>query len=635
MSRFHQILKEYWSYDQFRPLQEEIIISVAQGKDTLGLMPTGGGKSLTFQVPTMAMEGICLVVTPLIALMKDQVDNLKKKGIKATAVYSGMSRQEIITNLENCVFGNYKFLYISPERLSTELFLAKLHYMNVCMLVIDESHCISQWGYDFRPAYLKIADIRSHLPNVPVLALTATATAEVVEDIQDKLLFKHKNVFKKSFERDNVAYIVRKTEDKLFEISNIFSKVPGSGLLYVRSRKRTKEIAIELQRQGIKADFFHAGLNSEEKNSKQNQWKENEIRIMVCTNAFGMGIDKPDVRVVIHYEMPDSIEEYFQEAGRAGRDEEKAYAIVIYSERDSAKLIKRVKDEFPERKFIKEVYEKLAYYLQIAEGSGFQTSHNFDLQMFCTNFKLSFTQVHNALKLLQLAGYIEYNEEVDKQSRLLFTTSRDDLYRYKDFNPQAENLLQIILRLYSGMFAEYISINEGILSTRTGMNRQEIYDTLKMLAAQQIISFIPAKKTPTITYSQNREDIKYMNIPIAVYETRKNKLENRIKSIIEYGASTTTCRSRILLSYFGENKNNDCGQCDVCLKKKHSSLNNYQYNIIANEIRSRIKKTDSPIPVSDFFDKLPFSTEQIITCVRFLADANEIGLENEFILKIK
>ncbi len=627
---FLETLKTYWGYDSFRSLQEDIIASVAEGKDTLGLMPTGGGKSLTFQVPTMQMEGVCVVVTPLIALMKDQVDNLKQRGIKATAVYSGMSREEIIINLENCIFGNYKFLYISPERLSTELFLTKLQYMNVCLLVVDESHCISQWGYDFRPSYLKIADIRKHLPTVPVLALTATATKEVVDDIQEKLLFKTKNAFRKSFERKNIAYIVRETEDKLFEIINILNKIEGTGIIYVRSRKKTQEIALELQRQGFSADFYHAGMTSDQKTTKQNKWKTDECRVMVCTNAFGMGIDKPNVRIVIHYEMPGSLEEYFQEAGRAGRDEQKAYAVALYSENDEKQLTKKVKDEFPERDYIKNLYENLACYFQIAVNSGFQVTRNFNLEEFCTVFKYSFTQAHHALKLLELSGYIEYTEETEKRSRLIFTVTRDDLYKYTNQNKNSENLLRVILRSYTGLFADYAFIDEELLANRTGLTSRQVYEILKALSQQQIIHYIPAKKTPTITYLQNREDLKYISIPQMVYEERKNRISERIKKILEYSKRKEVCRSRLLLEYFGEKKSKDCGQCDVCLAKRKDGLNNYTFNRISEEITEKLG--DSELKINQLINLLSeFSQEKIIRVVRFLADEGKIRITGDLI----
>ncbi|MDR2806337.1 MAG: RecQ family ATP-dependent DNA helicase [Dysgonamonadaceae bacterium] len=568
MNAFHEILKQYWGYDSFRSLQEEIIASVYEKKDTLGLMPTGGGKSLTFQVPTLLMEGICIVITPLIALMKDQVDALRPKGIKVAMIHSGMSHNEILVTLENCIFGDYKFLYVSPERLGSDLFLAKLRDMNVCLIAVDESHCISQWGYDFRPSYLQIADLRDYLPEVPVLALTATATPEVIDDIQEKLQFREKNVFRKSFERKNIAYVIRKTEDKLFEILKILNGIPGSGILYVRSRKRTKEIAVELQKQGIDAEFFHAGLTIDEKNRKQNDWKSGRRRIMVCTNAFGMGIDKPDVRIVIHFELPNSLEEYFQEAGRAGRDEQKAYAVALYSSYDEGRLKRCIKEEFPDKEFIYEVYEKLAYFFEIGMGMGAYTGHNFVIEQFCAVYHYNIAHVHSALKLLDLAGYIEYLEETDKQSKLLFTAHRDDLYHIRGLGASLEYLIQALLRSYTGLFSDYVYISETLLAQRTGLSPHEVYEGLKALSSQNIIHYIAAKKVPTIYYLRDREEIKYLHIPKAVYEERRERLQERIENVIRYGSSQDICRSQMLLNYFGEKDAPPCGQCDVCLAEK-------------------------------------------------------------------
>ncbi|MDR1632383.1 MAG: RecQ family ATP-dependent DNA helicase [Dysgonamonadaceae bacterium] len=628
--KFHDILKEYWGYDEFRSLQEEIITSVYEGKDTLGLMPTGGGKSLTFQVPTLLMEGICLVVTPLIALMKDQVDNLKKRGVKAAYIHSGISRQEILVVLDNCIFGNYKFLYVSPERLTNELFLAKLPYLNVCLLAIDESHCISQWGYDFRPSYLRIADIRNHLPSVPALALTATATPDVIDDIQEKLQFKEKNVFKKSFERENLAYVIRETGEKLYEIIHILSKVQGCSIIYVRSRSRTKEIALELQRQGISADFFHAGLTSDEKIRKQNEWKNGQCRVIVCTNAFGMGIDKPDVRLVIHFELPSSLEEYFQEAGRAGRDGEKAYAIALFNRRDVAQLKKRIKDEFPEREFIKDVYEKLAYFFQIAVNTGIDMGHNFHVDKFCKAYRYNITHVHSALKILDLAGYITYVEDTDKQSKLMFTVDRDELYKFSCFSEAVENLIQVVLRSYTGLFADYVHINETLLAQRTEMNPLQVYDSLKMLSAQHIIHYIPAQKVPTIYYNRNREDIKYLSIPQVVYEQRRNKLANRIERVIEYGSSETQCRSRMLLQYFGEKNAKDCGKCDVCIEKKRREKSDSLMKTLIHEVLILIRNGESR--VEDILASVNYPEKQAVEALRFLSDSGQIVINNSEII---
>jgi ATP-dependent DNA helicase RecQ len=565
---FHAILKQYWGYDAFRPLQEEIIASVCNGKDTLGLMPTGGGKSITFQVPTLAMEGICLVVTPLIALMKDQVDGLRQRGIRATMIHSGMGRSEIETALENCIFGDYKFLYVSPERLSSELFITRLRDMNVCLIAVDESHCISQWGYDFRPSYLRIADLREWLPGVPVLALTATATLEVIEDIQDKLRFGERNVFRKSFERKNIAYVIRITSDPMFEVERILRHVPGSGIVYVRSRNNTEKIAQELQRHGLSADFFHAGLTAKEKMIRQNSWKSGECRVIVCTNAFGMGIDKPDVRFVVHYELPDSLEAYFQEAGRAGRDERKAYAVALYSAVDGGRLKRMVKNEYPEKEFILDVYEKLAYFFEIGMGMGAGTGHDFVIERFCTAYHYNRTQVRSALRILDLAGYIKCLEEADKQSRLMFIVSRDDLYRVRGLDVWQENLMQHLLRSCTGLFSDYVYINELALAEQTGMTEHEVYEGLKMLSAQRIIHYIPARKVPTIYYLCHREERRRLIIPKMVYEDRRKRFEERVAAVIRYGSSSDICRSRMLLHYFGEADTAACGHCDVCLSEK-------------------------------------------------------------------
>lgn len=634
MDVYHKILGKYWGYPAFRPLQEDIIHSVAAGKDTLGLMPTGGGKSITFQVPALAMEGICIVVTPLIALMKDQVDNLRRVGIKATAVYSGMSRQEIITQLENCIFGDYKFLYVSPERLATELFRAKLQAMKVCLLVIDESHCISQWGYDFRPSYLCIADIREVLPGIPVLALTATATPEVVADIQERLHFGEKNVFQKSFLRKNLSYIVRKTEDKQTMLAHILEKVPGTAIVYVRNRKRTKEIAAALAGAGIPADYYHAGLNREEKTRRQNRWKNNECRVIVSTNAFGMGIDKPDVRVVVHLDMPGSLEEYYQEAGRAGRDEQKAYAVVLYGGTDQAKLKKRLSDEFPERAFIGRVYEALGNYFQIAVGYGLDTVHDFALEEFCSVFKFSLLQTHHALKILELAGYIEYTEEVDNASRLFFRATRDELYRYLHQDRQTDEVIQVILRSYTGLFADYVFINEGLIATRSGVSQERVYEILTGLSKFRIVNYIPHKKTPLIIYTRTREELKYLVIPQSAYELRKARSEKRIGKVLEYLNEQRVCRSRLLLGYFGEKEAKDCGCCDVCLAKNDSGLSNRNFNRIREALIELLSKAgdETPPTAEEVAGRLPFPADDCIRVIRFLAEEDEcFALDGELV----
>lgn len=626
MDIFHEILEKYWGYTSFRPLQEKIIHSVYDGKDTLGLMPTGGGKSLTFQVPAMAMEGLCLVVTPLIALMKDQVDNLRQRDIRALAVYSGMSHQEILTTLDNAILGDYKFLYVSPERLGTELFLKKLQNMNICMLVVDESHCISQWGYDFRPSYMNIAKVRTYFPEVPVLALTATATKEVVADIQANLQFRKENVFRKSFERSNIAYIVRNTDDKQGELARILQNVEGTAIVYVRSRVRTKEIATELTKLGLSADFYHAGLSSEDKTRKQNAWKSGECRIIVSTNAFGMGIDKPDVRVVVHIDSPNSLEEYFQEAGRAGRDEKKAYAVLLYNKPDVTKLKKRISDEFPNRDFIKRVYDLLAYFLQVAEGSGLMAAHDFNLAHFCAVYKLPITQTHNALKILELAGYIEYTDETDNRSRLMFTIYRDQLYKY-GFSGDQDAVIQLILRQYTGLFADYVNVDEAYIAAKLGKTRQQIYDTLVSLRQSNVLDYVPHKKTPFIIYLQPRMDSKYVSIPKTIYEIRKERFEKRITSMIDYIERADVCRSRMLLIYFGETAAKDCGQCDVCLAKNETGFSNFKFNQIAEDINKLLNQRNRTVDeVTNFFPE--YKPRDVISVIRYQAGRGFILLRD-------
>ncbi|MDL2303418.1 RecQ family ATP-dependent DNA helicase [Dysgonomonas sp. OttesenSCG-928-D17] len=623
MDIYHEILKRYWGYDQFRPLQEDIIHSVSAGKDTLGLMPTGGGKSLTFQVPAMAMEGLCLVVTPLIALMKDQVDNLRDRNIKALAVYSGMTRQEIITTLENAIFGDFKFLYVSPERLATQLFLSKLKDMNVCLLVVDESHCISQWGYDFRPSYLKIAEVRQFIPDVPVLALTATATPEVIGDIQGQLHFKEKNVFKKSFERKNLSYIVRSTENKPEELTKLLTQVKGSSIIYVRSRQRTKEISDFLVQNGFSSDFYHAGLSSADKTRKQSKWKNNETRIIVCTNAFGMGIDKPDVRLVVHTDLPNSIEEYFQEAGRAGRDEAYSQAVILYEKNDSTKLKKRVRDEFPDREFILHVYDSLAYFFQVAEGYGVGMIYDFSIRQFCAAYKLPLLPTHNALKILDLSGYIEYTEEIDNRSRLMFTVYRDDLYHY-DFDRKNEQLVNTVLRLYTGLFTNYAGIDEAEIAIRLDMTRKDVYEMLKALDKRNIIDYIPHKKTPLIAYTRPRVESKYLTIPRIVNEDRKDRFGKRIEAMNHYAEQTEICRNRILLSYFGETETSDCGQCDVCKAKKDMGLTDERYKNISISIKKLLYEEKTITSIMESLSD--FSQKDIVEVIRFMADRGEVVL---------
>ena len=627
MNKYQEILKQYWGYDSFRDLQEEIITSIGEGKDTLGLMPTGGGKSITFQVPALAQEGICIVITPLIALMKDQVQNLRKREIKALAIYSGMTRQEILTALENCIFGNYKFLYISPERLDTEIFRTKLRSMKVSMITLDESHCISQWGYDFRPAYLKIAEIRELLPEVPVLALTATATPEVVTDIQARLKFREGNVFRMSFERMNLAYIVRKTDNKTKEISYILQRISGSAIIYVRNRRRTKEITELLMNEGITADFYHAGLDNAVKDLRQKRWQSGEVRVMVATNAFGMGIDKPDVRIVLHLDLPDSPEAYFQEAGRAGRDGEKAYAVILYSKSDKTTLHKRVVDTFPDKEYILNVYEHLQYYYQMAMGDGFQCIREFNLEEFCRKFKYFPVPVDSALKILTQAGYLEYTDEQDNSSRILFTIRRDELYKLREMGKEAEALIQSILRSYTGVFTDYAYISEESLAIRTGLTRQQIYNILVTLTKRRIVDYIPRKKTPYIIYTRERLELRFLHIPPSVYEERKARYEARIKAMEEYVTTENICRSRMLLRYFGEKNEHNCGQCDVCLSKRATdNLSEKSYEEVKRQILNLL--SHSPLTPAETADQIKAEKEDIGQVIRYLLDEGELKMQD-------
>ena len=627
MNKYQEILKQYWGYDSFRDLQEEIITSIGEGKDTLGLMPTGGGKSITFQVPALAQEGICIVITPLIALMKDQVQNLRKREIKALAIYSGMTRQEILTALENCIFGNYKFLYISPERLDTEIFRTKLRSMKVSMITVDESHCISQWGYDFRPAYLKIAEIRELLPEVPVLALTATATPEVVTDIQARLKFREGNVFRMSFERKNLAYIVRKTDNKTKELLYILQRISGSAIIYVRNRRRTKEITELLMNEGITADFYHAGLDNAVKDLRQKRWQSGEVRVMVATNAFGMGIDKPDVRIVLHLDLPDSPEAYFQEAGRAGRDGEKAYAVILYSKSDKTTLHKRVVDTFPDKEYILNVYEHLQYYYQMAMGDGFQCIREFNLEEFCRKFKYFPVPVDSALKILTQAGYLEYTDEQDNSSRILFTIRRDELYKLREMGKEAEALIQSILRSYTGVFTDYAYISEESLAVRTGLTRQQIYNILVTLTKRRIVDYIPRKKTPYIIYTRERLELRFLHIPASVYEERKARYEARIKAMEEYVTTENICRSRMLLRYFGEKNEHNCGQCDVCLSKRATNdLSEESYEEVKRQILDLL--SHNPLTPAETADQIKAEKEDIGQVIRYLLDEGELKMQD-------
>ena len=643
---YRDILKQYWGYDDFRGIQREIIESVCSGHDTLGLMPTGGGKSITFQVPALAQKGVCIVITPLIALMKDQVDNLLRRGIKAAAIYSGLTHEEIIITLENCIFGDVKLLYVSPERLSSDLFQTKLRHMKVSFITVDEAHCISQWGYDFRPSYLEIANIRKLLPNVPVLALTATATPQVVEDICEKLSVgygvagsrtpvppKHSfNVFRMSFERKNLVYVVRQANDKREQLIHILSCMSGTAIVYARSRLRTKEYAELLTKAGISATFYHAGLDTSVKDERQQAWQEGKVRVMVATNAFGMGIDKPDVRLVIHIDCPDSIEAYFQEAGRAGRDGKRSYAVLLYNNGDKRKLEKRIVDTFPEKDYIRQVYEHLAFFYQIGVGSGYNHTFEFNIDKFCHAFHHFPIVVESALNILSRAGYIEYTEEQDNQARLMFTVSRGELYRLENTTPDEEKVITTLLRNYGGLFTDYHYIDEGFLASQTALQPQQVYQILKSLGQRHILHFIPQKKTPYIRYTQRREDKEFLQFSPAVYEERLSQFRQRIAAVIGYATDDTVCRSRQLLRYFGETDSHDCGLCDVCLSHRKEGLVSEPRMNTAMEKILQLLSDGQPHPITDLRD-IQLPTDELDAALSYLLQEEYILQEDSFLTK--
>lgn len=584
-----EALHTYFGYEAFRPKQAEIIESVLAGNDTLALLPTGGGKSLCFQVPTLAMaeeagEGLCLVVTPLIALMKDQVANLRERNILATAIYTGMSREEQRTALDNCLYGPYRFLYVSPERLESEEFLKRVVQLPICLIAVDEAHCISQWGYDFRPSYLRIAEIRNVL-DVPVLALTATATPEVVEDIQHQLGFRRPNVFRTSFARENLHYVVREVEDKPAQLLHILQRVPGSAIVYVRNRKRTRELSeyINSKIQIPVADYYHAGLPASERNQKQQAWKEGKTRIIVCTNAFGMGIDKPDVRLVIHYDLPDSIEAYFQEAGRAGRDGQQAWCVLLYQKKDIAVVKQRVANNYPPQEEVERVYQLLCDYLTIGLGSGRGATFALDVEQFCTDMHLPFLTTYAALQLLTQAGYIVYNDEQDLHPRVRITLDKEELY-HLDESPFQERLLSALMRRYSGIFTEAQFINLPRLAEDLGSTEFAVNSSLVALAKQHIIRYIPAQRVSMVHFPVARQA--EVSLSARVYADRREVFAGKLKAMIEYAENNHYCRSQLLLGYFGEPDAPLCGACDICIGNRKAEVSiqqpkvQYSYNPI-------------------------------------------------------
>lgn len=615
------ILRKYWGYDDFRGIQREIIDSIAAGKDTLGLMPTGGGKSITFQVPALAMDGVCIVITPLIALMKDQVANLRSRGILAAAIYSGMSHDEIVTTLENSIFGGVKILYVSPERLGTDIFINKLKHIKISFVTVDEAHCISQWGYDFRPSYLQIADvIRKYKADVPILALTATATPHVVEDIQEKLAFRAPNVISMSFERSNLSYIVQHTGDKREALFNILNTGKGSAIVYVRSRRRAKEASDLLSQRGISSTFYHAGLTAYERDDRQQKWTNGDVRVIVATNAFGMGIDKPDVRTVVHIDCPDSLEAYFQEAGRAGRDGRDSKAILLYNAGDARKLSRRIDDTFPPKEYILRVYDCLAYFFQVGVGSGYNASFDFSIDTFCRSYGFFPIQVDAALKLLTRAGYIYYDYEPDNMSRLMFRRERDELYLLDFVSEQENAVITALLRTYSGLFADYRLIDEAHIARQAHTTPAAVYDTLISLQSRHVIRYIPSRDIPRITYTQSREDSVNVVIPNNVYEDRKEQYSERIKRMLDYATQGNICRSRYLLRYFGEERSHDCGRCDVC--DAHATGGNLSPADIRKAIVTLLADR-KPHHITELH-KLPISHESINKTLSLMVSEREI-----------
>ena len=621
MENYSQILTRYWGYSEFRPLQAEIIESVSSGNDTLGLMPTGGGKSITFQVFSMSREGICIVITPLIALMKDQVEKLQSKGIKALMIHSGMSAMEIKITLDNAVWGEYKFLYVSPERLGSEQFAERLAQMNVNLITVDEAHCISQWGYDFRPSYLNIIQIRKILPGVNFLALTATATPRVVEDIQEKLGFKKKHVLQVSFQRENLNYLVRNVENKNGYLLETLQKVKGTGIIYVRSRKATREIAEELRKNRISADFYHAGLTTSVRSDKQDEWISGKTRVIVATNAFGMGIDKPDVRFVIHFAPPESLEAYFQEAGRAGRDGKKAAAVLLFNNAEKTKLKKQVAVSFPEVANIKRIYQSLCNYLQVAEGFGKNQTFGFQLQQFAQTFKLQQAMVYNSLKMLQLEGYLEFTEEVDNPSRVYFTVSRDDLYKFQVSNAEMDGFVKLLLRSYTGLFTGFVSVDEGLLAKRGGITPEQVYQFLKHLRQAKIIDYVPQNNTPYIFFTRERVAVERLKISKENYGIRKEDFQKRIDAVIHYASCTTHCRSQMLLEYFGETDAPRCGSCDVCKSLVQLELTGYEFEQISLQIK---KILETPCSFEKLLLELEGDQLKLRRVIKWLTDNEKI-----------
>lgn len=626
------ILVKYWGHTAFRPLQEEIIQSVLDGKDTLALLPTGGGKSICFQVPALAKEGLCLVITPLIALMQDQVENLRRKNINAVAIYSGMHRNQIELALDNCMFGDVKFLYLSPERLETEKFLAVLNRMNVNIIAVDEAHCISQWGYDFRPPYLRIAAIREFLPNVPVLALTATATPDVVKDIQEKLGFAKENLFQKSFERTNLTYVVQKEENKLGRLLKICNRIQGTGIVYVRNRRRTKEISDFLNTQKISADFYHAGLDPATRDKRQTAWMNGQTRVVVSTNAFGMGIDKPNVRFVVHMDLPDSLEAYFQEAGRGGRDGLQSYAVVLYENSDVIDLKHNLALSYPAIDVVKKVYHSLGNYFQLATGSGKDRGFDFELSEFCNQYKLNQVVAFNALKFLEKEGYIMLSEDVGAPSLVNIKTNKENLYRFQVENPVYDAFIKLLLRSYSGLFTMFVRISEAEIARRMPMQLSDVIKNLQVLNQFGLITYVPRKNKPQLVFLTERLDVTSLQISKQHYHDRMKSAEKRIGSVINYVSGTNKCRSQLLLEYFGEKSSQRCGRCDVCIERNKLDLSDFEFKKVAEQLEPLI--TGKALNLEEIVDSIKgLNEDKVIKAFRWLLDNDKIvaTVDNRFL----
>lgn len=627
------ILKKYWGFDAFRPLQEEIIFSVLDGKDTLALLPTGGGKSICFQIPALCQKGLCLVVSPLISLMKDQVENLNNKGIKAIAISSAMNKREIDIALDNCVYGDTKFLYLSPERLASDLFKERLKKMNISLIAVDEAHCISQWGYDFRPSYLKISELKELLPKTPVVALTATATAKVVIDIQEKLNFKTPNVFQKSFFRSNLSYSVLYESNKYLKLDGILSKVKGSTIIYARNRRHTQDITTYLKSKNYSAEYYHAGLTNKQRDDVQSRWMNDKTRIIVATNAFGMGIDKPNVRLVIHLDLPDSLEAYFQEAGRAGRDEKKAYAVLIYDEIDKIKLEEKILLDYPEISFIRNVYQAIGNHYQLAIGSGLEENFEFNISEFCHKYNFKVTETFSALKILALNEYIFLTDAFYSPSRIKINISKGELYQFQLKNSNFDSILKLILRSYSSVFDDYKTIDENVLSKRSGLSLIEISKSLNQLKNLEVVNYIPKTSLPKVTFIQERKDHKKLSISPISYQNRKDEAILKAKKITEYASLKNRCRSFILLAYFGEEISENCGVCDFCTGRHNNNSKTPQIDKLKLEVLQELK--GQSLSTTEIVVKLnQHKKESVIECLRWMIDENLIKLTKSKYSKI-